>query len=74
MMTKTRYATNLTVSLMTSKPDCNATLLVSGQFRLGDGGTVLVQGEGKGGKKVLRGRYCLDRGRVRVCKEIVENR
>ena len=69
-MTKTRYVTNLTTSLMTSKPDCEATLLVSGQFRLGDGGTVRVQG----GKKVLRGRYCLDRGRVRVCKEIVENR
>ena len=66
-MTKTRYVTNLTTSLMTSKPDCEATLLVSGQFRLGDGGTVQLQG----GREVKRGGYCVDRERVRVCKEIL---
>ena len=66
MMNMTRDKANLS-SMMTSKPDCVATIVGEGRYRLVEGGA--VQLTGKGGKEVQRGRYCLDRGRVRVCQE-----
>ena len=71
-MTKTREKTNLTVSMMTSKPDCEAALVGEGQYRLVPGGTLQISGDG--GKEVQRGEYCVDRGSVRVCKESIKSR
>ena len=70
-MTKTREKTSLSISLVTNKPECDATLLVSGQYSLGERGTLLVTGLGR---EVKRGGYCLDRGRARVCKDMEVNR
>ena len=66
-MTKTRMKTNLSISLMTSKPDCKAIKLgeEEGLYRLGDGGALQLTGQG--GRRVERGRYCLDRNSARVC-------
>jgi hypothetical protein len=65
MMTKTRIKTNLSISLMTNKPDCKASKLgeEEGLYRLGDDGALLLAG----GRRVERGRYCLDRNSARVC-------
>jgi hypothetical protein len=71
-MTKSREKTNLAMSLVIKKPDCEATLLVSGQYSLGEGGTLLVTG--MVGREVERGGYCLDRGRARVCHDMEVNR
>ena len=65
-MNMTRYKANLS-SMMTSKPDCDATLVEEGRYRLVEGGAVQLTGQGS--KEVQRGRYCLDRGRVRVCQD-----
>ena len=71
-MTKTREKTNLSMSLVTKKPDCEATLLGSGQYSLGEGGTLLVTGVV--GREIERGGYCLDKGRARVCKDMEGDR
>ena len=65
-MNMTRDKANLS-SMITSKPDCDATLVEEGRYRLVEGGAVQLTGHGGG--EVQRGRYCLDRGRVRVCQE-----
>ena len=71
-MTKTREKTNLSMSLVTKKPDCEATLLGSGQYSLGEGGTLLVTGVV--GREIERGGYCFDKGRARVCKDMEGDR
>ena len=45
-------------------PQCKATVVGEGQFTLGSDGMVVVQGD-----MVQRGRYCLDRGKLRLCVE-----
>ena len=64
-MTKTRMKTNLSISLITKKPDCEATKLGEEEdlYRLGDGGALQLAG----GRRVERERYCLDRNSARVC-------
>ena len=69
LITKMREKTSLKVDQSTSMPDCEATLLGEGQFKLVDGG-VKVQGS----KEVQKGGYCLDEGRARVCKEMMNVR
>ena len=60
------------MSLVMKKPDCEATLLMAGHYSLGEGGTLLVTGVEE--REVERGRYCLDRGRARVCKDMEVDR
>ena len=66
-MAKSREKTNMTAILGTSKPDCEATLLWPGQFRLGQGGLLVGETEWE----VEEGGFCLDRGRVRVCNDTI---
>ena len=49
---------------MVEKMDCMATMVEEGEYMVGQGGSVLV-----GGRIVERGEYCIDRNRVRVCKD-----
>ena len=65
---------NLTGSLVTSKLDCEATLLGAGQFRLGASGLTIIGSGGAAGEKVEKGRFCMDNERVRVCKDTVSDR
>ena len=69
LITKMREKTSLRVDEITSMPDCEATLLGEGQFKLVDGAVKL-----QGGKEVQKGGYCLDKRRARVCKEMVDVR
>ena len=71
-MTKTKEKANPPMSLVMKKPDCEATLLMAGQYSLGEGGTLLVTGVEE--REVERGRYCLDRGRAMVCKDMEVDR
>ena len=54
---------NTNLKVVTSKPDCKATLLQEGKFKLQEGGAQV-----EGGKRVLKEDYCIDRGTLRVCK------
>ena len=67
MMTKTRMKTNLSISLITNKPDCEAIKVgeEEGLYRLVDGGALQLSGQG--GRRVERERYCLDMNSARVC-------
>ena len=69
LISKMREKTSLKVDQSTSMPDCEATLLGEGQFKLVDGGAKV-----QGGKEVQKGGYCLDEGRARVCKEMMDVR
>ena len=60
---------NTNVRVVTSKPDCKATLLQEGKFKLQEGGAQV-----EGGKRVLKEDYCIDRGTLRVCKGTVDIR
>ena len=71
-MTKSREKTNLALSLVIKKPDCEAIMLMPGQYSMGEGGTLLVTGVV--GREVERGGYCLDKGRARVCKDMEGDR
>ena len=54
---------NTNVRVVTSKPDCKATLLQEGKFKLQEGGSQV-----EGGKILTKEDYCIDRGTLRVCK------
>ena len=59
-----KHTHSVSLPLVTSMPQCEATVVGEGQFTLGSDGMVVVQGD-----MVQRGRYCLDRGKLRLCVE-----
>ena len=54
---------NTNLKVVTSKPDCKATLFQEGKFKLQEGGAQV-----EGGKILTKEDYCIDRGTLRVCK------
>ena len=75
MLTKIREKTNLTSSMVTSKPDCEATILGPSQFRLSYDCLEVLRAEeaGKTGVRVVeRIGYGVDRERVRVCNDTLD--
>ena len=63
-ITKKREKANLRMSLVVEKMDCMATMVEEGEYMVGQGGSILV-----GDRIVEKGEYCIDRNRVRVCKD-----
>ena len=52
------------MKLVVEKMDCIATMVEEGEYMVGQGGSILV-----GDRIVEKGEYCIDRNRVRVCKD-----
>ena len=50
--------------MLVEKTDCMATMVEEGEYMVGEGGSILV-----GDRIIERGGYCIDRDRVRVCKD-----